>query len=358
MDNAAFQTEVDKIGALQWNSSLGCFQDANIYQTWAYGAIRWGERNVSHIVLKRDDNIVAMAQVLVVRPRHLHVGMAHLRWGPLCHLKGNQLESEIVLRMATAMHDEYVKKRGLFLRVLPKAYLQTPRAKAFQAAFEHFRSESFRPGESYRTFDVDLTASLESIRKKLDQKWRNQLNRAERNDLVVKFDDEGDPFPAFARLLDEMLARKQFAVSSDIREFSEIQRYLPLNQKMKVFLCEKDGKPIAGLVGSAMGDTGVYLFGATNEQGMAAKGSYLLQWRMIEWLKQLDVTHYDLGGISPERNPGVYHFKQGLSGNDVRYLNPLISCDSFASKLFAQGLDLAGGRTRRTLTRLLGGSKR
>ena len=295
-----------------------------------------------------------MAQVLVVRPPHLRIGMAHLRWGPLCHPKGRQLETEIVQRMATVLHDEYVTRRSLFLRVLPKAYVESSRASAFHSAFAQFTNESFGPSESFRTFDVDLTPSLESIRRKLDQKWRNQLNRAERNNLTIKEGYGLDCFPAFRTLLDEMLVRKKFEASSDIGEFEQIQKHLPVGQQMRVFLCEQGGVPIAGLVGSAIGDTGLYLFGATNEHGMKLKGAYLLQWRMIQWLKQNGATHYDLGGINPQTNPGVYHFKHGLSGNDVRYVNPLVSCDSIASKVLARAIGLAGGRSRSVLMRLLG----
>ena len=39
-------------------------------------------------------------------------------------------------------------------------------------------------------------------------------------------------------------------------------------------------------------------------------------WRMIEWLKTQDCTFYDLGGISPETNPGVYRFKNRLTGKN------------------------------------------
>jgi lipid II:glycine glycyltransferase (peptidoglycan interpeptide bridge formation enzyme) len=73
-------------------------------------------------------------------------------------------------------------------------------------------------------------------------------------------------------------------------------------------------------VGSAIGDRGIYLLGATNDQGMKNKGSYLLQWRMIEWLKENGCHWYDLGGIDPDGNPGVYHFKSGLSGKDVYHV--------------------------------------
>jgi lipid II:glycine glycyltransferase (peptidoglycan interpeptide bridge formation enzyme) len=38
----------------------------------------------------------------------------------------------------------------------------------------------------------------------------------------------------------------------------------------------------------SIGDTGVYLFGATNDEGMKNKGSYLLQWKAIQWMKKAD----------------------------------------------------------------------
>jgi lipid II:glycine glycyltransferase (peptidoglycan interpeptide bridge formation enzyme) len=50
---------------------------------------------------------------------------------------------------------------------------------------------------------------------------------------------------------------------------------------------------------------------------MKAKGSYLLQWRMMQWLRQRGCRWYDLGGINPQRNPGVYHFKSGFGGQEV-----------------------------------------
>jgi hypothetical protein len=77
-----------------------------------------------------------------------------------------------------------------------------------------------------------------------------------------------------------------------------------------------------------MGDSAIYLLGATSDSGLKAKGSYLLQWSVIRWLKENGVKWYDLGGIDPERNPGVYSFKRGLSGSDVCQLPPFVACSS------------------------------
>jgi lipid II:glycine glycyltransferase (peptidoglycan interpeptide bridge formation enzyme) len=81
-------------------------------------------------------------------------------------------------------------------------------------------------------------------------------------------------------------------------------------------ICEADGVPINGVVFSAIGDRAIYLFGATGTAGGQLNGSYLLQWRIIEWLKERGVRYYDLGGCNPSVNPGVYNFKRGIAGKN------------------------------------------
>ena len=101
-------------------------------------------------------------------------------------------------------------------------------------------------------------------------------------------------------------------------------------------MAEQEGIPVAGVVCSAMGDSAIYLFGATSDQGLTTRGAYLLQWAMIQWLKDRGTRWYDLCGIDPIRNPGGYSFKKGLSGADVSHLAPMLACDSIVSTAFVK----------------------
>lgn len=350
-----YQTEVDQVDSKLWSDSLELFQDANIYQTWPYGAVRWGCKALSHLILKRDGKIVAMAQLRIMRSCPLNAGMAHLRWGPVCHARAAELNPEIVGRMAEALYEEYVRKRGLFLRIMPNAFIGTHRAAAFQAAFAQFKSERFRPGDSYRTLVLNLDPPLDELRRQLDQKWRNQLNRAEKNRLTIAEGEGVDEFSVFIRIYDEMWKRKQFIQSSDINDFAQMQQGLTGDQRLRVFIAEREGVPVAGVVVTAIGDSGIYLSGATSDGGMKTKGAYLLQWRAIQWLKERGVRHYNLGGINPEKNPGVYHFKHGFSGRDVLYMEPMVACDRFMSRAFAYLATGVPVRLRTILTRLVKG---
>ena len=176
MQGAAFHAVVDQTTPSEWSRCLSRFSDANIYQTWAYGAVRWGEQNVSHIRLMRGDSVVAMAQLATVRSSRLGIGIAHLRWGPICHLRDLELDPEVCRQIAMALHEEYVKKQGLYLRVLPNAYLGTHRASVISAAFPQFSVGAFRPGESYRTISLNLSRSLDDLRDGFRKRWRRDLS--------------------------------------------------------------------------------------------------------------------------------------------------------------------------------------
>ena len=326
-----WQVEVDRATAADWSRLLDLFDDANIYQTAAYGGIRWGEKNLSRLVLKRNDEAVAIAQFRIIRPTPLKFGMAYLRWGPLWERKGFLVDPEVITRMAQAIENEYLDKRKLFLRVIPNAFPESSRATTMLTAFCRFSSEPLDASNTYRTFVVDLADPLEELRKRLEKKWRNQLARAEKNELVTVAGTGSNEYRAFCQMYYEMRDRKSFETTVDVEEFGRIQEALPESQRMRVLICKENGVPAAGLVVSAMGHSAIYVLGATSIAGLNSKGAYLLHWVMIQWLKENGVRWYDLGGIDPERNPGVYHFKRGFSGADLRQLGPLVASRSALS---------------------------
>ncbi len=325
MSPPGYQVEVDRANSAEWAAMLDLFEDANIYQTWSYGAVRWGREHLSHMVVRKDGEVLAIAQLRIIRPTKIRFGIAYLRWAPLWDRRGRQTDSETAVYMAQALEEEYAQKRGLLLRVLPNAFVGSGRARLFQAAFMRYRSESAAQGNTYRTSILDLTPPLEELRGRLDKKWRNALSRSEKNGLEIVEGDGIEGYRIFSRMYREMLKRKGFETTVSIEEFGQIQEDLPKRHRMHTMICLQAGAPVAGIVSSAMGDSAIYLLGATSDSGLTAKGAYLLQWTWIRRLKEKGFKWYDLGGIDSERNPGVYHFKSGLSGVESKHVNPLIA---------------------------------
>ncbi|MDE3178551.1 MAG: peptidoglycan bridge formation glycyltransferase FemA/FemB family protein [Acidobacteriota bacterium] len=331
MHDVSWQVEVDRSTPAEWSQLLDQFNDANFYQTWSYGGVRWGDRNLSHLVLKQDGEVRGMAQLKIIRPTRLKFGMAYLRWGPLFERRGQPLDPTVAVNLARALQEEYIDRRKLFLRVAPNAFLGSQRAEVIDSAFSKFTPEPPTENNVDRTLVLDLAPSLNELRKRLDKKWRNQLSSSEKKALKVFSGNESDIFRTFCLIYKQMRERKSFETTVDIEEFGRIQADLPEQHRMRVMICADKGMPIAGIVVSAMGDSAIYLLGATGDQGLNSKGAYLLQWTIIKWLKDRGVRWYDLGGIDPTRNPGVFHFKRGLSGAEAYRVIPLVACTNAAS---------------------------
>src|SRR5262245_61958161 len=88
--DAGYTADVDAIDEESWCKALLELDDANIYQTWPYGAVISGESNNSHFVLRRGATIVALAQVRIARLPVVRAGVAYVRWGPLWRRDGRE----------------------------------------------------------------------------------------------------------------------------------------------------------------------------------------------------------------------------------------------------------------------------
>ena len=99
-----------------------------------------------------------------------------------------------------------------------------------------------------------------------------------------------------------------------LAQLKKIQKNLPESQKMRVMLCEHQGEPVSGVAVPCLGNTAQAFMSGTADRGLNLRGSYLLQWRMLEWLKESGYRWYDLDGISRDVNSGDTQFKLGFAG--------------------------------------------
>lgn len=336
-----YTAEFDTVDEDEWYKIIERFSDANIYQTWAYDAIRCGEENISHFVLRSANQIIAAAQARIVHIPFLRLGAAYVRWGPFWQLRNKSTNPNVFRIAIRALRNEYVCRRRLILRFFPLLYDDNNTTYT-----DMLSNETYIPvteEDRGRTLILDISPPIDELRRQLDQKWRNCLNKAERNQLEVIEGTDDSLFEDFIGLYHALLDRKKFREPNDINEFRIIQRELPPQYKMRIFMCRSDGISSAGVICATIGETGVYLFGATNDHGMVNKGSYLLQWKAIQWMKNNGCQYYNLNGINPMKNPGSYHFKVGLSGKsgkDVLYLGRFDCYPGVITAKLAQTADL------------------
>lgn len=304
--------EVDGVTRGKWRDIIGTFDDASIYQSWSWGGVKMGERNLSHVVLRQYGAAVAAAQSWIVKLPLLGCGIAYVKWGPMWLPSGQKKNMERYRLMLRALKEEYAERRGLMLRV-------TPNVTDGDAAgiYEMMREEGFAPSLTtvpYRTIILDLFHPEEALRSTQKRQWRQCLNTAEKDGLRIRELTGDVSFNAVAGLYNEMRGRKKFAEFLGLRKVRAVQRDLPPYYKMKVTACESGDDVLAACITTKFGAGAIGMIAATSTEGLCRRASHLLQWRIMENLKSSGCMWYDLGGIDPVKYHGPYLFKAGLAG--------------------------------------------
>ena len=338
--------EFDTTDERTWCHLVQGFDDGNIYQSGPYGAVVEGRRNVSHMVLKLNDEVVAIAQTRLKKLPIFGLGIAYVYWGPLWRRTNAEVNVETFRQAVRALCNEYVCKRGLTLRIFPIVFEDTPSAIKTILTDEELSPISKQKRGS--TILMDLEHSLGALREGMSSHWKRELKIAEKNNLGVIEGSNEELFQTFIAMYKEMVSRKKFVEPNDISQFMLIQTQLPETLKMRILLCQSESGLCAGAIYSVIGNSAIYLFGATSNAGLKSRGSYLLQWKIVEALKAQNVPIYNLNGINPVKNPGTYKFKSGLAGKhgrDVFYIGKSDAiADSFSYSLIQLGETLRTGK--------------
>lgn len=320
---------VDTLSKKEWSELLSQFGDSSLYQTWQYGHVRWGDANISRLVVLGPDGApISAAQVRILRIPLLNVGMAYVRYGPMWRVRGKDADVANFRAGLRALIDEYAKARGLFLRVVPFGYEETDGAMKDALVAQGFEATRGIYRDPRRTVLIDLSPSDDVLRQKLRKNWRYDLREAERHSLQLREDFATDFFPSLNTLFTEMVDRKKFKAGSDVAEFARIQELLDAELKLRVSVGSASGDVVSGFVCDGIGDTCIGLTSATGPAGRQVKASYLLQWDQILWCKRMGKRTLDLNGTNKATNPGVYHFKTGIGGSEVKFLEVYDFCAS------------------------------
>lgn len=329
-----YDFSVDQISKNEWHIALNDFVDANFYQTWSYGELKWKMGNLSHLVLRKNGEIVALAQLRIVSLPIIGNGIAYLARGPMWKRRNTEPDFEIFRNVIKSLCKAYVVEKGLLLRILPNEFVDGHPMIHEILCQEGFVKITIHPE---RTLILDLTPPLEEIRQNLARRWRKALGKAEKSSLNLDCGNNEEYYMIALSIYKEMHNRKQFDEYVDMERQALIQKDLPEPYKIKIMICRLNDEPIAAIGWSTIGDTGLPLIGATSNKSVAlsTNASNLLWWKMIEDMKAQGCKFCDLAGIDPEANPGGYMFKSGLlgekNGRDVCFLAPYEACNNAIS---------------------------
>jgi GNAT superfamily N-acetyltransferase len=323
----------------EWHKLASRFRDYSYQQCWAYAhALALRHRAVcEQVVIVSGADVLGLASVRIRTAPLVRCGIAYITSGPLTRM-GHVDDIDRLTRCLKALRAEYVERRGLVLRIL--APLGSPEWNlAATAAFQQAGMAPTDRSRSYRTFLLDVSRSPDAIRKGCSKYWRRNLRRGERGSFVVRTGTDPELFEPMRTLYEQLRQRKGFDAALDADFYAALQTQLDPSEQFTAGLVEMDGAPVAGLVWSMLGDTCVPLLLAADESGLLGYAVYALQWRSIVAAHEHGMRYYDLGGIDPEGNVGVYNFKKGLHGVDLWAPGPFEAVPSIIRGAITHGAE-------------------
>ena len=310
---------IKSVERAKWPAIAALFADYNFEQSPDYAVAMASRAGASarFFAVRRGTRLIGGTSVRVKTLPMLDRGLAYLSGGPMTQFHNGSGDNGQTKTVLAALKQELVEEEGHLLLVrLPIA---PPAGPGVEMAFSDLGFRPTRLARSYRTIVIDLSPDPDTLRRKLAGKWRTDLNFAQKQGLTIEQGGGKVAVERFLALFGTMRDTKNFDVYVDPHLFFN----LPANGiGLEVLIATKDGRDAAGHVISMLGDSAVYLFGATNELGRAMKAGYLLNWHAMLLAKERGFAWYDLGGIDPDANPGGHRFKKRMGGCELTAIGP------------------------------------
>lgn len=291
-----------------WLRLLAAVGPAPLEQSWAYGeAIAAGSpyRPVRG-VFRHEGRVIAVVQALVW-PIAGTVRLVKVTRGPL--FLDPEPAPQLRMTVFRMIRDRWPLARA-------NALFWTPELTDGPDATQLMRALGMRRTVTgYSTAWLDLAAGAPALRAGLDQKWRNQLVRAERAKLRIREAHGGAALAWLAERHDAHRRRRRFGGSTGAFAVA-LAVLAPRPQDVLVLLAERGSEPVAGVLFLRHGDAATYHLAWAGPDGRADHAHNRLVWEAVQRLAAAGVRWLDLGGLDASM-PGVSRFKLGLGGEPI-----------------------------------------
>jgi len=169
-----------------------------------------------------------------------------------------------------------------------------------------------------RTIWIDLEQGLNALIKRIDKQWMYGVRRATREGVNVVRATSADEVTAFYQMCSDISQNKGFELPGSEQLMQKLL-YSPMapDQEMHLFLAMYKGRIAAGAFIARSGRHVHYFWGATDRELSRQRVGEAVQWAVIKWAYEQGCGRYDLEGIDPVNNPGVYAFKKKMGGEEV-----------------------------------------
>ncbi|KAA3660722.1 MAG: peptidoglycan bridge formation glycyltransferase FemA/FemB family protein [Calditrichaeota bacterium] len=202
-----------------------------------------------------------------------------------------------------------------YIRIYPKKQYKTNDALALKNS--KWKRAIFSHSSGWSMW-LNPAQSEDELLSELSKDWKKNLKRSRNKELTVESWVNPDP-KLIISLYSEMEAFKNLPRLHDEREIRDLINQL--GNDCMLMCCKNKSGEILSIRGCLISRPHALDYLATTSMaGRKVSAAYLLLWHLLKECAGRGVTYYDLNGIDPIINPGVYNFKRGTGAQHLEYL--------------------------------------
>lgn len=197
--------------------------------------------------------------------------------------------------------------------------------------------DGFGSGQPQYNFHIPLEGDAEAVLRGMNQQWRRNIKKADKEGVVVTHvapgsdDEAGDPervaaaIEAFHELYVHTAERDGFTPRPR-SYFQTMAARLGEDDpdRIRFWFAHHEGDLVASSITMRVGERVWYAYGASSTHKREVRGSNAVQWAMMRYAVDVGARVYDLRGITPtlaadDPQVGLIQFKVGTGGQAVEY---------------------------------------
>ena len=296
----------------EWNSAISHLDSKSAYQSaeWSQHKTNsgWSVRRLAYS--DGTGRIKAAAQCLF-RKGPLRTAVVWMPGGPSGDFKAIDHAFVSVLK-------QHLQVSFIYLRLGITNAHDESRSNALSASGWKSCSESIGAQSS---LVIDLSSPDELRFEAMSSDWKRNLKRSSKHDLTC-FHWQNPDAQVIADAIQQMGQLKEIGLAKLRNSVTELQSLIDLfGKQLLVVRCDSPSGVLLSIRGVLVTDNQAReLFAATTLEGRDCQASYASFEFLLSVLKQINVQHFDLGGVDELNNPGVFSFKMGTGAKPITYL--------------------------------------
>ncbi len=299
----------DNNASRNWDKNLARFTDCSPFQSYAFGQYHrnLGWQPYYWTATDKNGATAAMCSGLL-RSFPLGFGILWCLGGPVGNVQAWDDSLRKTILETTGLKRLYFRFRCDRQRNVTDALFLSHRGWA----------HSIFPMVSSFSLELDLTENKDMLFSKFSRRWRRNLRVAEQNNLTIKL-CVGSDVEEISQVYAEMEAWKNLPPQFSPEKLENLFKYAKSN--LIFYRCEDESGNLICFRGCLiLGNRACDYLAATTEKGREKRASYAVLRQMLDHCRDQGIEIYDLGGIDPWTNPGVYAFKKETGAREVEFL--------------------------------------